>query len=250
MGEVSKFRDVEVLVDEIISRRGRALSVALPIGIGKAVFVVNELMRCAMLGELERLTFFTVLSFGVLAPDEDLARRLMELIQRRFYEDALDLAYVCFREMGELLEHVQVHEFYYFFGSLLGNACAQQQYTSVNFTHAIEVLLDLEIDVIAQMVAPVSENLWDLGGNTDLTFSLFETVCVEGKMFPLVVVQVNERLLRMSGEAFVDEIIVDLVLENLRYHHELLGSPSLSSGDAEYAFGLCASSLIRDGGII
>lgn len=250
MGEASKFRDVEVLVDEIISRRGRALSVALPIGIGKAVFVANELMRRAMLGELERLTFFTALSLGVPAPDEDLARRLMEPIQRRLYEDAPDLAYVRLREMGELPEHVQVHEFYYPPGSLLGNARAQQQYTSVNFTHAIEVLLDLEIDVIAQMVAPVSENLWDLGGNTDLTLPLLETARAEGKTLPLVVVQVNERLPRMSGEALVDETIVDLVLENPRYHHELLGSPSLPPGDAEYALGLRASSLIRDGGTI
>ena len=250
MGEASKFRDVEVLVDEIIARRGRALSVALPIGIGKAVFVANELMRRAMLGELERLTFFTALSLGVPAPDEDLARRLMEPIQRRLYEDAPDLAYVRLREMGELPDHVQVHEFYYPPGSLLGNPRAQQQYTSVNFTHAIEVLLDLEIDVIAQMVAPISEDRWDLGGNTDLTLPLLETAAREGKKIPLLVVQVNERLPRMSGDAIVGEDVVDLVLENPRYHHELLGAPSLPPGDAEYALGLRAASLLRDGGTI
>jgi acyl-CoA hydrolase len=250
MGEASKFRDVEVLVDEIIARRGRALSVALPIGIGKAVFVANELMRRAMLGELERLTIFTALSLGVPAPDEDLARRLMEPIQRRLYEDAPDLAYVRLREMGELPDHVQVHEFYYPPGSLLGNPRAQQQYTSVNFTHAIEVLLDLEIDVIAQMVAPISDDRWDLGGNTDLTLPLLETAAREGKKIPLLVVQVNERLPRMSGDAIVGEDVVDLVLENPRYHHELLGAPSLPPGDAEYALGLRAASLLRDGGTI
>lgn len=250
MGDTSKFHDVEALVDEIIARRGRSLSVALPIGIGKAVHIANELMRRAMLGELEQLTFFTALSLGVPAPAEDLARRLMEPIQRRLYEDAPDLAYVRLREMGELPDHVHVHEFYYPPGSLLGNPKAQQSYTSVNFTHAIEVLIDLEIDVIAQMVAPVSEGVWDLGGNTDLTLPLLETAKTQGVEVPLVAVQVNDRLPRMSGEAIVREDVVDLVLEHERFHHELLGAPSLPPGDAEYAIGLRAASLLRDGGTI
>ena len=247
---MDRYERVEALVDELIAQRGRALSVALPIGVGKAAAVIHELVARAQAGELERLQISTALSLQPPEPSSELEARLMEPIIERLYGDVPELSYVGLRARGELPEGVEVREFYYPPGSLLGNTYAQRHYSSVNFTQALDVLGRFDPDLIAQEITSDPEGGWDLGSNPALTRQLIEDVERRGGARPLMVAQVNPRMPGLGGGARIGADEIDMLLEPESGGHEIFGAPSLAPEDAQVAIGLRAASLLRDGGTL
>ncbi len=246
-----RYTEVAELVEEVIARRGPSLTVALPVGIGKASAIADELVRRALDGDIEELTIFTALSLAPPQLDNILAQRLMTPVKERLYAGATEPLYVRLRREGNLPEHIHVREFFYPPGQLLRNDYAQRTYINVNFTQALDVFERLGVDLIAQMVAPVGPQTFDLGSNPDLTRDLL--ACAERRQWettPLLVVQVNRRMPPMGEEAHVGPEHVSLVLDDPRYDHELLGAPSLPPSNTEYVLGLRAASMLKDGGSV
>ncbi len=249
--EGSRFSDPKALVDALIAERGRRIKAAFPLGLGKPVHLINELVERAKTGELEELEIFTALSLTAPSAGSDpLQQRLMEPIIDRLFGGVPPLRYVDLRARGELPETVRINEFYYPPGSLLGSPVAQRHYKSVNFTDAFRLMKEAGLDVIGQLVRP-NDGGWDLSCNTDLSLDLYPKLRQrERKDRPILVAQVNRRLPLMGDTAVVDGQTFDAVLDNESLDHDLFGLPSLPVSDVEYAIGLRVASLLKDGGTI
>ena len=258
MSRPTTHRDVERICDAILESVGSRVTLGLPLGIGKANHIANELVQRALNDEIEHLEIFTALSLNPPEPASGLERRLTEPILERLYGEYPGLDYVALRQAGELPDNIVVREFYYPPGSLVGNAHAQRQHKSVNYTHALREILGAGVDVIAQLVAPGEaregeSRRVDLGGNTDLSLDIFEEVQrrrAAGEDAPLLVAQVNRQLPGLGGPAEVEVDIFDLILDDASYDFPPFGLPRRSPDLAEYAIGIRASTLLKDGGTL
>jgi acyl-CoA hydrolase len=250
------YDQLDALVDAIVERCGPRISLALPLGIGKANHIANALVERAVSGELEHLQIFTALTLNPPEPASGLQQRLMGPIVERLYGDYVELEYGKLRAREELPDNIEVREFYYPPGSLIHNAHAQRNYQSVNYTHALREILDADIDVLAQLVAPGSGapgERYDLGGNTDLSLDViaeYKRRREADGAAPLVVGQVNEKLPGLGGSAEVDADLFDFVLDDRALDFEPFGLPRMAPDLAEFAVGIRASSLLKDGGTL
>ncbi|MGM0555247.1 MAG: acetyl-CoA hydrolase/transferase C-terminal domain-containing protein [Myxococcota bacterium] len=256
MSRPKLFEGVDAIVDAIVDEIGPRISLALPLGIGKANHIANALVDRALDGQVEHLEIFTALTLNPPAAASGLQQRLMGPIVERLYDDYVPLKYGQLRAKGELPDHIVVREFYYPPGSLIGNEHAQRNHKSVNYTHALREVLDADIDVLAQLVAPCADgdaSRYDLGGNTDLSLDVFSEYLrrreEEGDA-PLLVAQTNSRLPALGGGAEIDAETFDFVLDNRELDFEPFGLPRMAPDPAEFAIGIRASSLLRDGGTI
>lgn len=249
MPSTDTFDDCERAVDALVARTGPRISLALPLGLGKPSHLTNALVERALSGEVERLEIFTALSLGVPAPSNPLEARLMNPVVERLYGDHKELDYVGLRARGELPDHIQIHEFYFSPGALLSNRRAQQDYKSVNYTAALREILASDPDLVMQQVAPGVDGGLDLSCNTDLTLALIERIEALDDP-PLLAAQVNRRLPRMGGQAQLERPVFDVILDDPDYDHDLFAMPSTPPDDAEYAIGLRAAALLRDGGTL
>jgi acyl-CoA hydrolase len=172
----------------------------------------------------------------------------MKPIIERLYGGHPDLRFVELRAKGELPDNIVLNEFYYPPGSLLGSESAQRQYTCVNFTDVYREILESDLDLIAQLVAP-ADGRYDLSCNPDLSLALFPKMLTMEKR-PMLVAQTNERIPRLGRSAEVEADTFDAILDNRELDYEPFSMPSMPPSDAEYAIGLRVASLLRDGGTI
>lgn len=244
-----RFSSAEESADYIIAERGRDLTIALPLGLGKPNHLVRAIYDRAVSGELDRLKIFTALSLIPPRPgSSELEQRLMEPVIDRLYSDYPGLGYAEDRRDGKLPDNVVVEEFYYPPGSLLSSPSAQQDYKSVNFTDAYREIVDANVDVIAQLVTPGRPG-WDLSCNPDISLELLPR-CRRLERRPLLAAQVNRQLPYMGGSAVVDDETFDLVLDNPELDFPLFAMPSMPPSDAEYAIGIRVAALLRDSGTV
>jgi hypothetical protein len=89
-----------------------------------------------------------------------------------------------------------------------------------------------------------------LSSNTDLTFDAVDAIVAAGKPRPLLVAEIDPRLPWLDGIASVDSGWFDLVVAPPAPYPQLFGLPRQPVGDADYAIGLFASTLVRDGGTL
>ncbi len=245
------YDDVQQLVDAVIEQRGRRLKVAFPLGIGKPNHMANELVSRAVDGEIEELDILTALSLSTPQPGgSQLQRRLMEPVLDRLYAGVPDLDYVNLRARKTLPETIRVQEFFHSPGSVLSLPSAQRMHRNVNFTDGLRMMYDADLDLIGQMVAP-SDGGWDLSCNTDISVELFPKLRANAPSErPILAAQVNRRLPELGDTAVVDDGTFDMVVDDERYDHELFSLPNLPVSNQEYAIGLRAASLLRDGGTV
>ena len=243
--------NVEHLIDTVIEQRGRELTVAFPLGLGKPNHIANELIDRAFDGQLDRLDIITALSLTTPPPgSSELQQRLMEPILDRVYADVPQLDYVTLRARGKLPESVSVQEFFHAPGTVLSVPSAQRNHRNVNFTDGLRMMRDADLDLIGQMVAPADEG-WDLSCNTDISVELLpylRNYAPEDR--PLLAAQVNRRLPRLGKTGVVDEETFDLVVDDETTDHPLFSLPNMPISNQEYAIGLQAASLLRDGGTV
>ena len=242
------FSDCADVVAALFRRCGQRLATAAPLGLGKANVLLNALYREVCADPKKHLAIFTALSLARPQPAAGLeARFATPFLERHFGADYPDLQYVLDRRAGCLSERVKVYEFYLQSGSALGNADAQQQYASINYTHVARDVAAREPNAIIHLVARRGERL-SLSCNPDVTLDLLERMQANGQPRPLVVAVVHPDLPYLGNDAEVPLSFADIVLDEPSAAHQLFALPHEPVQLAEHALGLHAAALVRDGG--
>ncbi|MEA9708147.1 acetyl-CoA hydrolase/transferase C-terminal domain-containing protein [Xanthomonas campestris] len=244
--------DLSATVAWILQRIDGPLRVGAPLGIGKPHRLLNALYAHVVDQPSRPLALYTALSLNPPKPGSGLAARFAgPFISRHFGDDFPRLAYVDAMLRDALPAHVQVEEFYMQSGGLLHSTQAQADYTSLNYTHAAAAVAQRAPNLIVQKVArePGGTRL-SLSCNNDITQDTLDAVAALGLPRPLLVAEVDAELPWIGGTAAVDASFFDLVLEIPGPSPRLFGLPRQPVTSTDYAIGLYASTLVRDGGTL
>ncbi|MEQ7536125.1 acetyl-CoA hydrolase/transferase C-terminal domain-containing protein [Xanthomonas campestris] len=244
--------DLSATVAWILQRIDGPLRVGAPLGIGKPHRLLNALYAHVVDQPSRPLALYTALSLNPPKPGSGLAARFAgPFISRHFGDDFPRLAYVDAMLRDALPAHVQVEEFYMQSGGLLHSTQAQADYTSLNYTHAAATVAQRAPNLIVQKVArePGGTRL-SLSCNNDITQDTLDAVAALGLPRPLLVAEVDAELPWIGGTAAVDASFFDLVLEIPGPSPRLFGLPRQPVTSIDYAIGLYASTLVRDGGTL
>ncbi|MEO8308360.1 MAG: acetyl-CoA hydrolase/transferase C-terminal domain-containing protein [Pseudomonadota bacterium] len=239
-------------VDELLRRAGRPLVVALPIGLGKPVPLVNELYRRAVADPSLQLTLLTGLTLALPRATGDLERRFLEPFVARVFGDCPEPDYIDALRRNALPPNVRIIEFFFSPGLALDWPQSQQNYLAANYTQVTRELLQRGVNVVLQLIATRTrqgELQYSLGANPDITVELLAQLRQRGQ--PCVVVgQVHSQLPFMLGDAQVPANTFDLLLQHPRYDHKLYCPPNLPLNAVDHAIGLWCSALLKDGGTL
>ena len=240
--------------EAIVDRAGRDMAMAIPIGVGKPVALVNALYRLAEADKRLRLRIFTGLSLVRPPYRTSLERRFVEPLLDRLFGNYPDLDYAMALRAGRLPPNVEVTEFFMQAGAWLSNAQMQRSYTSLNYSQVAEHLQRIGTNVLGQLVAPHPQGQprISLSSNTDVTLDMLPYIVARrtaGQPLALAV-EINANLPYMPGAAEMDASECDVVLETERPHYELFAPPKEPVSLADYAMALHAATLIKDGGTL
>jgi acyl-CoA hydrolase len=250
-----EFTTVEACVEQVIARVGKNIVLGAPLGLGKPNQLINAFYRRAKNDPTLRLTIYTALSLERPRPSSDLEARFLEPFIARHFGDYVELEYMRAIRDGTLPPNVIVHEFYFRAGSMKNVGAAQRRYISTNYTFVARDLLARGVNVLVQLVAEKDVDgrpMLSLSGNTDVTLDLIpmlERERARGRIV-VTVAQVHADLPFMYRRAMVELDYFDLIVRNPVYDTTLFAPPSLSVGAADFAIGMHASTLIRDGGTL
>lgn len=245
--------DLDAAVDWLFARVDGPLRIGAPLALGKPHRLLNALYARVEHDPSRPLQLYTALSLNPpKARGNGLEARFMApFAQRHFGDDFPRLAYADAIARDALPAHVQVEEFYMQSGALLGSRQAQSSYTSLNYTHAADAVAQRAPQVIVQKVAmrPNDRRL-SLSCNNDITQDTLDAMTARGLPRPLLIAEIDPQLPYMGGSATVDVSFFDLVITPPPPYPALFGLPRQPVGDADYAIGLYASTLVRDGGTL
>jgi acyl-CoA hydrolase len=251
MSPTQHFDDVEKLASAIAAKSGREITLALPLGLGKANTVANAIYARAANDASLRLNIFTALTLQRPSVS-GLEARFINPVLDRLFGGYPELAYARALRSGTLPDNIKVSEFFFLAGRWLGSALAQRNYISANYTHAFRYVLDRKVNVIAQLVAKRvvnGETRYSLSCNTDLTLDLL-TARKEGRANFALVGEVNSELPFMPGDGDLPESEFDFVYENPQTDFPLFAPPKQPVPLTAYAIGLHTATLIEDGGTL
>ncbi len=244
------FSDPAAIAEGIIRDVGKKLVVGLPLGLGKANHVVNELFKRAVADRTIDLTIFTALTLEKPRPRNDLERRFLGPIIDRLFAGYPELEYAHALHAGTLPSNIRINEFFFLAGQWINNGPAQQNYISANYTHAVSYLFSRGLNVLAQLVSKktvAGASRYSLSCNTDLTLD-FLKARREGRAAFKLIGQVNSQLPFMPGEGDLDGDEFHAVLDSPDTDFQLFAPPAEPITDTKYAIGIHCAGLIRDGG--
>jgi len=253
--EPRSFDDVAECVENTLRRVGPRIVLAMPLGIGKPNPLANELYRRARRDPALHLRIFTALSLRAPPWHGELERRFLQPLNERLFGNVTPLDYVRDLHDGSIPDNVEILEFFFDPGALLHIAHSQQHYVSSNYTHVARDVAALGVNVIAQLVAKRSVDgrvEYSLGSNPDVTIDLLEILAPQRKQGREVVVigEVNRQMPFMFGPAVLDADNFDYIVEHARYDYDLFARPNGRVNTVDYAIGLYAAALVRDGGTL
>lgn len=232
---------------------GADLRVAAPLGLGKPHALLNALYRLTASDGARSMRLYTALSLTRPVPRPGLEARFLEpFLARHFGADQIDPQYALDQARDALPSNVEVHEFYMQSGALLHSGSAQSNYISQNYTHVARDLVMQDINLLVQLVARREGPdgvYYSLSCNPDLTLDFLKRVEAAGKARPLCVAVVHPDLPYLGGVAEVPEDYFDLELTPPA-SPPLFALPRAPVELAEYALGLHASALVKDGGCL
>jgi acyl-CoA hydrolase len=245
---------IESCVDRILVRAGSDIRMAMPLGLGKPNVVFNALYRRVVANAKATLTIYTALSLARPRVKSDLEKRFIgPFMDRHLGADYPDLAYVAAQQENRLQKNIRVHEFYLQSGAMLGVGQSQRDYISMNYTHVARDVVESNLNLILQLIAVrdgVDGRRYSLACNPDVTAELLEKLAAAGKPRPLVVGVVHPDLPFIGNEAIVEADFFDIVLDDAASRHTLFALVRDPVSITEYALGLHASTLVRDGGTL
>lgn len=244
---------LEQLTDTILTRVGRHVVLALPLGLGKPNPLVNTLYRRAKADSGIRLEIVTALSLELPTPGSDLETRfLTPFLERHFGVNYPRLEYVADLAAGRLPDNITVSEFYLQSGSQLGNPLVQRRYISSNYTHVARDLIDRGVNVAMQLVAQGEldgSTRYSLSCNPDVTLDLMERLSRRPDHDCMMIGQVHPELPLMHGDALVDEDFFDVLLP-AGEDYRLFALPRGPVSVQDHWVGLQASRLVADAGTL
>lgn len=240
--------------EAVVNRVGRTIVLAVPIGIGKPVRLLNALYGLALADKSITLRIFTGLTLVRPRYKSDLERRFVAPLLDRLFPTWPDIAYAEAQRSGHLPANIHVHEFFMQAGQWINNPAAQQNYASLNYRHVAAHLQRLGTNVLAQAIAPHPDGRArvSLSSNTDITLDMHDYVATRRAAGqPVVVVgELNENLPYMPGEAEVEISEFDMLLSPSRPHYDLFAPPKEPVSLTDYAAAIHVAPWIRDGGTL
>lgn len=251
----SLYTDLSECVDQIIQDLGKDITLGIPLGIGKPTQLVNELYRRAKADKSIQLRIITALSLERPTPAPGLESKFLSPVFDRIFKGYVGPEYARDVKKQCVPDNVQVSEFFFKSGSMMNNDYAQQNYISCNYTHVSRDMIDLGVNLLAQQVCQgeyEGKNYLSLSSNTDVTFDLLPLIRQEqarGKNIKIVG-QINQQMPFMLNDALCDVDEFDYVLDNSDYYTTLFAPPNLPISPTDFAIGLHASTLIKDGGTL
>lgn len=248
-----RFTDTDACARLIVERLGADLRVAAPLGLGKPHALLNALYGLMLADTWRSMTLYTALSLTrPQAKSQMEARFLDPFVERHFGTDFIDPQYALDQMHGKLPSNVAVHEFYMHSGELLHSGSAQRNYISQNYTHVARDLVVQDINLLVQLVSrretPAGVH-YSLSCNPDLTLDFLDRVKASGKARPLCVAVVHPALPYIGGDAEVPQDFFDIELAPAS-SSPLFAVPRLPVDTIEYALGIHASALVKDGGCL
>jgi acyl-CoA hydrolase len=245
--------NLEDAVEFILQRIPEEVRMGAPLGIGKPHRLLNALYERISQQSSHRWRLYTALSLDPPSAGSGLQARFVgQFAARHFGADFPRLHYVQAMKRDALPAHIQVEEFYLQSGALLQSSQTQRHYASLNYTHVARALAERSVNIILQKVArePGGGRRLSLSCNNDLTQDSVEAIMARGLPRPLLVAEIDPELPWLGGTAAVDEDYFDAVLALPGPYPKLFGLPRQPVSDAEFAIGLYASTLVRDGGTL
>ena len=240
--------DLAAAVDAILARTGELTVCGTPLGLGKPVPLLNALYARIKADSRLRLSIVTALSLDIPRPGSELERRFLEPYLRRAFAGVPELDYLRDLRSGAMPRNVELFEFYFRPGAMLGVPAAQQNYISSNYTHAARDILARGVNAILVMVAERAGR-YSLSCNTDLTIDLVQAL--RARRTPCTVAAlVNRNLPFMTGDAEVGPEFFDVLLDSPALEHALFAAPNPPADPADHAIGVYAAALVRDGGTL
>ena len=241
-------RDLTQAVDAIVQRTGDRIVCATPLGLGKPVPLLNALYARVKAEPQRRLSILTALSLEIPRAGSDLERRFLDPFVQRVFSGVPELEYLRDMRRGGLPANIELFEFYFRPGAMLGVPGAQQNYVSSNYTHAGRDMLARGVNAVLLMVAH-RNGRFSLSSNPDLTADVVQGMRASGAPC-IVAALVNDRLPFMTADAEVDESFFDVVVDAPEHSHELFSVPSPSIEPADHAIGVHTAALVKDGGTL
>ena len=248
-------QDAARCAEVIIDRVGHDVRLAVPIGIGKPIHLLNALYRLAENDRRIKLTIFTGLTLSRPRFGDDLQRRFAEPMLDRLFASYPEPLYVEALRKDNVPPNITINEFFLQAGAWLSSGAVQRNYVSLNYAHVGPHLERVGVNVLAQLVAPSAQpngTRVSLSSNTDVTLDLMPYI--EAKRSagqPIVVAaEINGNLPYMPGDAEVERAEFDVILESGGQPYDLFGPPKEPVSLADYAMGLHAATLIKDGGTL
>ena len=240
--------DLEAAVDAILERTGERVMCATPLGLGKPVPLLNSLYARVKADSRRHLSILTALSLEMPRAGGELERRFLEPFLRRVFAGVPELDYLRDLRRGGLPSNIELFEFYFRPGAMLGSPQAQQNYVSSNYTHAARDMLARGVNAVLVMVAE-RNGRYSLSCNPDLTLDVVQAL--RARNAPCVVAgMVNRNLPFMTADAEVDPGFFDVLVDAPAHEHALFGVPNPPIEPAEHAIGAYAASLVKDGGTL
>lgn len=241
---------LDAAVELLLARTGNTLRMAAPLGLGKPHRLLNAITRRVSAQPQLSLKLYTALSLTPPTPRSDIEKRFLgPFLARQFGEDFPTLDYALAMRRDNLPDNIDVEEFYFQSGGLLGKGRAQRHYNNLNYTHVARALAERNINALVQLVArEPGGNRLSLSCNPDVTLDLLDELQALGLPRPLIIAEVHPDLPFMDGNAALDPGFFDAVLDLPGPAPQLFALPREPVADADYAIGLYASTLVRDGG--
>lgn len=252
---MSRMLDLDAAATLILERAGAKLALATPLGLGKPNALLNTLYRRVKTDPARSLAIYTALSLDLPEAASELERRFLgPFLQRHFGSDYPRLDYLRDLKAGCLPANVTVSQFYFLSGAMLHNPRAQRDYSSINYTFVARDLAEhADLDAIVQLVAARGDGRatrYSLSANPDVTLDVLEAIAERGGRRPLIVGVVHPDLPYLGGDAEVAADFFDVLVDGAQPHQPLFALPLNAVDPTEYAIGLHASSLVRDGGTL
>ena len=233
---------------EIIDRTGGDIRLALPLGLGKPVTLVNALIRAVADRPQTRLSILTALTLERPDMSDDMAARFLAPAADRLFGRYPTPDYAAMLRDGTLPDNIEVSEFFLLAGRWIGVPQMQRRYIPANYTHAYDVLKAWRPNVLMQLLAPLDEG-YSLSCNTDISADLLRDRRAGDQDF-LLVGEVNRNLPALSGPyASVAPEELDLSLDP-GADFELFSVVKRPVDPAKHAIGLHVARTVKDGGTL
>lgn len=239
----------EGIAAAILERTDGRVRLALPLGLGKPVTLVNALTRLVADTPGAHLSIKTALTLERPGMSQGMARRFLEPAADRLFGAYPPLDYAKMMRSGTLPPNIEVSEFFMLAGRWLSVPAAQRHYVAANYTHAYDRLREWQPNVVMQLLAEAPDGTLSMSCNTDISADLLRDRTA-GRMDFLLAAEVNRNLPFMPGDAAtLPRQSVELMLDEVQ-DYDLFSVPKRPVGTAEHAIGLHVSRLIRDGGTL